>query len=160
MTKRLLDAAKAATQLATWSDLKDNLLDEGSSVVSDDSEDNLLSARDNDDETNDNINDPSLVNSPGHRQVQKMKWVMAARKRVTEMIPQKAATLLPKTHLGEEMVRYGLPHVLQHQEHVHVISDTPEKDQSEKRKTSKWSRGFYMLLWWRYAKAGCQAYSQ
>ena len=73
MTRRLLDAAKAATQLASWSDLEDNLLNEGSSVVSDDSEDDLLSARDNDDETNDNINDPSLVNSPGHGQVQKMK---------------------------------------------------------------------------------------
>ena len=42
-------------------------MDDGSSVVSEDSEDDLLSAGDNDDETNDNINDPSLVNSPGAR---------------------------------------------------------------------------------------------
>ena len=37
----------------------------------------------------------------------------------------------------EEMVRYGLPHVLQHQKHMHVISDTPEKDQSKMQKTLK-----------------------
>ena len=67
MARRLLDAAKSATQLAAWSDLKDNILDDGISVVNEDSEDDLLSARDNDDETNDNINDPSLVNSPGAR---------------------------------------------------------------------------------------------
>ena len=42
-------------------------MDDSSSVVSADSEDDLLLARDNDDETNDNINDPSLVNSPGAR---------------------------------------------------------------------------------------------
>ena len=56
---------------------------------------------------------------------------------MTDMIPPKAVTLLPKAHLGQEMFRYGLPHVLHHQEHVHVTSDTPEKDQSEMRKTSK-----------------------
>ena len=67
MARRLLDVAKSATQLAAWSDLKDNILDDGISVVNEDSEDDLLSARDNDDETNDNINDPSLVNSPGAR---------------------------------------------------------------------------------------------
>ena len=66
MARRLLDAAKAETQLAAWSDLEDNILDDGSNVVSEDSEDNLLSAGD-DNETNDNINDLSLVNSPGAR---------------------------------------------------------------------------------------------
>ena len=58
--KRLLDGAKAATQLAAWSDLKDNISDDGSSVVSEDSEDDLPSAGDDDDETNANMNDPSL----------------------------------------------------------------------------------------------------
>ena len=67
MARKLLDAAKAATQLAAWSDLEDNILDDGRSVESEDSEDDLLSAGDNDDETNDNINNPSLVNSPGSR---------------------------------------------------------------------------------------------
>ena len=67
MARRLLDAAKAATQLAAWSDLEDNILDDGIGVVSEDSEDDLLSAGDNDDETNDNVNDPSLVNSLGAR---------------------------------------------------------------------------------------------
>ena len=65
MARRLLDAAKAATQLAAWSDLKDNISDNGSSEVSKDSEDNLLSAGDDNDETNENMNDPSPVNSPG-----------------------------------------------------------------------------------------------
>ena len=67
MARRLLDAAKAATQLAVWSDLEDNILDDGIGVVSEDSEDDLLSAGDNDDETNDNVNDPSLANSLGAR---------------------------------------------------------------------------------------------
>ena len=65
MARRLLDAAKAATQLAAWSDLKDNILDEGSSIVSEDSEDDLLSAGDDDDETNENMNNLFPVNSPG-----------------------------------------------------------------------------------------------
>ena len=63
MARRLLDAAKAATQLVAWSDLKDNIY--GSSIVSEDSEDNLLSAGDDDDEINEKMNDPSPVNSPG-----------------------------------------------------------------------------------------------
>ena len=67
MARRLLDAAKTATQLATWSDLKDNILDDGISVVNEDSEDDLLSAADHDDETNENMNDPSPVNSPHAR---------------------------------------------------------------------------------------------
>ena len=67
MATRLLDTAKAGTQLAAWSDLKDNTSDDGSSVVSEDSEDNLLSTGDDDNETNENMNDPSPVNSPGAR---------------------------------------------------------------------------------------------
>ena len=43
----------------------------------------------------------------------------------------------------EAMVRCGLSHVLLHQEHVHIISDTPEKDQSEMQKASKMK---WMLL--------------
>ena len=39
------------------------------------------------------------------------------------------------------MVRCGLSHVLLHQEHVHIISDTPEKDQSEMQKASKMKWG-------------------
>ena len=39
MATRLLDTAKTATQLAAWLDLKDNISDDGSSVVSEDSED-------------------------------------------------------------------------------------------------------------------------
>ena len=58
MARRLLDAAKAATQLAAWSDLEDNILNHGSSVESEDSEDDLLSVGDNDDETNDNTGCP------------------------------------------------------------------------------------------------------
>ena len=65
MARRLLNATKAATQLAAWSDLKDNISDDGSSVESEDSEDDLLSA--GDDETNKNRTDPSPVNSPGAR---------------------------------------------------------------------------------------------
>ena len=67
MARRLLDAAKAATLLAAWSHLEDNILGDGSSVVSEDSEDDLQSERDNHDETNDNVNDPSPVNSLGAR---------------------------------------------------------------------------------------------
>ena len=40
-------------------------MNDGSSVVSEDSEDDLLSAGDNDDETNKNRNDSSPVSSPG-----------------------------------------------------------------------------------------------
>ena len=54
MVKRLLDAAKASTQLASWLDLKDNISDDSRSVVSEDSEDDLLSDRDDDDETKEN----------------------------------------------------------------------------------------------------------
>ena len=60
-----MDAAIAATQLAAWSDLEYNILNDGSSVVSEDSEDVLLSA--GDDETNDNMSDLSPVNSSGAR---------------------------------------------------------------------------------------------
>ena len=67
MATRFLDAAKVATQLAVWSDLEDNILDDGSSVENEDSEDDLLSARDDDDETSDNMNDAFPVNSPGAR---------------------------------------------------------------------------------------------
>ena len=62
MARRLVDAAKAARQLTAWSDLKDNISDDGSSDVSEDSE-----AGDDDDETNKNMSDPSPVNSPGAR---------------------------------------------------------------------------------------------
>ena len=50
---------------------------------------------------------------------------------MTVIISRKAVTLLPKAHLGGKMVRCGLPHLLHYQEPVHVISDTPKKDQSE-----------------------------
>ena len=66
MARRLLDSAKAATQLADWSGLEDSILDDGSSIVSEDSEDDLVSARD-DDVTKGNMNDPSPVNSSGAR---------------------------------------------------------------------------------------------
>ena len=65
MARRLLDAAKAATQLAAWSDLEDNISDDDGSVVSEDSEDDLLSTGNTDDETNENMNDPSPLNRPG-----------------------------------------------------------------------------------------------
>ena len=65
MARRLLDAAKAATQLAAWSDLEDNISDDDGSVVSEDSEDDLLSTGNADDETNENMNDPSPLNRPG-----------------------------------------------------------------------------------------------
>ena len=65
MARRLLNAAKIATQLAAWSDLEDNILDDGSSVITKDSEHDLLSA--GDDETNDNMNDSSFVNSQDAR---------------------------------------------------------------------------------------------
>ena len=164
MAKRLLDAAKAATQLAAWSDLKYNISDDGSSVVSEDSEDDLLSAKDNDDETNENMNDPSPVNSPGARTSednllsagdnddetnenmndpspvnspgartsgQDEMSDSSEEKSDSDDSTESSDTVTQSTFRGTN------GQVLHHQEHVHVISDTPEKNQSEMQKTSK-----------------------
>ena len=132
MAKRLLDAAKAPTQLAAWSDLKDNISDDGSSVVSEDSEDDLLSAGDNDDETNENMNDPSPVNSTGARTSGEDEMSDSSE----EESGSDDSTESSDT-MTQSLLRGRNGQVLHHQEHVHVISDTPEKDQSEMRKTSK-----------------------
>ena len=138
MARRFVDAAKPATQLAAWSDLKDNISDDGSSVVSEDSEDDLLSARDDDDdETNENMNDPSPVNSPGARTSGEDEMSDSSEEESDSDDSTESSDTGPKAHLGKEMVRCGLPHVLHHQKHLHVISDTPKKDQSEMQKTSK-----------------------
>ena len=42
--------------------------------------------------------------------------------------------LVFENYLLEEMVKCGMPHVLHHQEHVHVMPDTLEKDRSEMQK--------------------------
>ena len=89
-------------QLAAWSDLENNIMDDGSSVESEESEDDLLSAGDNGDESNDNINNPSLVNSQGARtSAEDEMSVGSEEERVRVMIPRKAVTLLPKAHLGK-----------------------------------------------------------
>ena len=137
MAGRLLDAAKAATQLAAWSDLGDNILDDGSSVESEDSEGDLMLAGDNDDETNDNINDPSLENSPGARTSAEDEMSDGSEEESDSDDSTEGSYTLTQSTFREKMVGFGLPHVLNHQERVHVISDTPEKDQSEMQKTSK-----------------------
>ena len=137
MARRLLDAAKAVTQQAAWSDLEDNILDDSCSIESEDSEDDLLSAGDNDDETNDDINDPSLVNIPGARMSAEDKLGDGGKEESDSDNSMESNYTVIQCSFRGKNGQCALPHVLHHQEHEHVILDTPEKDQSEMRKTSK-----------------------
>ena len=137
MARRFLNAAKPTTFLAAWSDLEDGILDNGSSVVSEDSKHDLLSAGDDDDETNDNMNNLSPVNSPGARTSAEDEISDGSEEDSDSDDSTKSSDAVTIVHLGEEMVRCGLPHVLHHQEYVHVILDTSEKDQSKMLKGIK-----------------------
>ena len=65
MARRLLDAAKAAKQLAGRSDLEDSISDNEDTVESEDSEDEIdqPSPEERDDATQESMDDPSAVNS-------------------------------------------------------------------------------------------------
>ena len=125
------------TQLAACPDLKDNISDNGSGVVSEDSEDDLLSAEDDDDETNENMNDPSPVNSPDARTSGEDEMSDSSEEESdSDDSMESSDTVTQSTFRGKngQVWAATCPPPSRTRD---VISDTPEKDQSEMRKTSK-----------------------
>ena len=76
MAKGLLGAARAATQLAGWSNIEDNISNDEDTVESENSEDEIdqPSPEERDDVTHESLDDPSAVNSQNALTSEENEW--------------------------------------------------------------------------------------